>query len=267
MPTGVMLGPDCVLVQRTNGGYCRINAAALDKLVKTAFGDDHLRRFSPVLDRITAALAAGDLVKAQLLGLEIPLRALDDRQLRRLRSASSLIKAGFDPDQPRDERGQWTAEGGGGSGSDITPVEYVVPPGHPATLPVELPRRSPIDISDITDERKKPVKVVDDNGNEILGPDGKPMWRPKDLDPNMFVDRGLAAAATRRASEQMTDQFRDNSADTPAIFDPTFAELSRFFHGRTVGRATSRWSSSTAISRLRHCRYWTIWCCGGHPAG
>jgi hypothetical protein len=120
---GVMLGPNCALVERTSDGYRRINAAALDKLVKTAFGDDHpLRRFSLVLDRITAALAAGDLVKAQLLGLEIPLRTLDDRQLTRLQSASTLIKDGFDPNQPRDERGRWTSGTGETSAaSDAAP--------------------------------------------------------------------------------------------------------------------------------------------------
>lgn len=110
---GVMLGPNCVLIARTKTGYRRIDAAGLDRVLKTTFGTDHrLQRFSVVLDRITEALAAGDLVKAQLLGLEIPLATLDDRQLQRLQSASSLIKAGFDPNQPRDERGQWTADGG-----------------------------------------------------------------------------------------------------------------------------------------------------------
>jgi hypothetical protein len=64
---GVMLGPDWALVKRTSGGYRRINAAALDQLLKGTFGKDHhLRRFSLVLDRITDALAAGDLVNAQL---------------------------------------------------------------------------------------------------------------------------------------------------------------------------------------------------------
>lgn len=111
---GVMLGPDCVLVARGKTGYRRINAGVLDRLVKTTFGaGPSLARFSIVLDRITAALDAGDIVKAQLLGLEIPLSALDDEQLIRLQTASSLIKAGFDPDQARDEKGRWATEGDG----------------------------------------------------------------------------------------------------------------------------------------------------------
>jgi hypothetical protein len=115
---GVMLGPNCVLVARTKGGYRRIDAAAVDQVLKTTFGDAHpLRRFSLVLDRITDALTAGDLVKAQLLGLEIRLGALDDEQLQRMQTASSRIKAGFDPNQTRDERGRWTAERGSETGA------------------------------------------------------------------------------------------------------------------------------------------------------
>ena len=80
---------------------------------------------------------------------------------------------------------------------------------------------------EITDERKKPVKVVDDAGTEVLGPDGKPMWRPKDLDPRIFVDCGLAAAQAK----QEVDQYRENSPDTPVLLDTAAAELSRFFTG------------------------------------
>src|SRR5262249_49328504 len=79
---GVMLGPYCALVTRASGGYRRVDAAALERLLKTTFGHNHhLDRFSIVLEHIIEALAAGDLVKAQLLGLEIPLGTLDDRQL------------------------------------------------------------------------------------------------------------------------------------------------------------------------------------------
>jgi hypothetical protein len=64
-----------------------------------------------VLARITEALAAGNLVKAQLLGLEIPIRDLDDQQIARLRRSGNLSKD-YDPNQPRDERGRWMSIGG-----------------------------------------------------------------------------------------------------------------------------------------------------------
>jgi hypothetical protein len=106
---GVMLGPDGVLVRRTPLGYRSADPGHLALLTRAAFGEDRrLRRLPIVLDAIAQALDRGDLVKAQLLGLELPLGELDDRSLRRVSVVADLIKAGFDPDQPRDERGRWT---------------------------------------------------------------------------------------------------------------------------------------------------------------
>ncbi len=106
---GVMLGPDGVLVRRTPLGYRSADPGHLALLTRAAFGEDRrLRRLPIVLDAIAQALDRGDLVKAQLLGLELPLGELDDRSLRRVSVVAELIKAGFDPDQPRDERGRWT---------------------------------------------------------------------------------------------------------------------------------------------------------------
>ena len=39
-----------------------------------------------------------------------------------------------------------------------------------------------------------PAPFVDDHGKPVLGPDGKPMLRPSDVDPHFFVDQGRAAA-------------------------------------------------------------------------
>jgi hypothetical protein len=114
---GVMLGPDCVLVRRTARGFEAADSAKLASLSKTVFTEDtQLRRLPQVLAGVARALEAGDLVKAQLLGLALRLGKLDDAQLRRLSRAEGLAKdaASFDPDQPRDERGRWTTEGGGG---------------------------------------------------------------------------------------------------------------------------------------------------------
>jgi Restriction endonuclease fold toxin 5 len=110
---GVALGPGCVLVRRTPAGYQRASAGEIIDLTRIVFGRDaRLDRIPIVLARITECLSAGDLVKAQLLGLEIPLDELDDRQLARLRRVGGLIKE-FDPDQPRDEHGRWTSSGRG----------------------------------------------------------------------------------------------------------------------------------------------------------
>lgn len=110
---GVALGPHCVLVRRTASGYQRAAVGKIADLTRSIFGGDaRLDRIPIVLTRITEALATGDLVKAQLLGLEIPINDLDHRQLARLRFAGDLVKD-FDPNQPRDEQGRWTADGSG----------------------------------------------------------------------------------------------------------------------------------------------------------
>ena len=107
---GVMLGPDCVLVQRLpEGGYRGADASALALLALAVFDDDtRLRRLPLVLSGIVAALERGDLVKAQLLGLEIPIERLDEPGLERLHRAADLLK--FDQNEPRDEHGQWARE-------------------------------------------------------------------------------------------------------------------------------------------------------------
>jgi hypothetical protein len=110
---GVMLGPDCVLVRRLpGGGYRSADPDAIPLLARTVFDDDAGQRRLPiVLSGIVAALERGDLVKAQLLGLEIPIDRLDEPRLQRLGRALDLLKDGFDPNELRDAHGQWAREG------------------------------------------------------------------------------------------------------------------------------------------------------------
>ena len=53
---------------------------------------------------------------AQFYAMAIPVVELDHRQLTKLASTARLIKANFNPDQPRDALGRWTDEGGVGTG-------------------------------------------------------------------------------------------------------------------------------------------------------
>src|ERR1700730_3694215 len=110
---GVALGPTCVLVRRPPAGYRRADVGQIVDLTRSVFGHDaRLDRIPIVLTRIIEALSEGDLVRAQLLGLEIPINELDDRQLARLGFADDLMKD-FDPGQPRDEQGRWTSNSSG----------------------------------------------------------------------------------------------------------------------------------------------------------
>ncbi len=109
---GVALGPDCTLVRRTPQGYQRINDDEIAWLACEAFdGDIRLRRLPIILTGIAESLNANDLVKAQLLGLEIPLDELDDARLRRLALVSVHLRKDYDPNQPRDDHGRWTSAG------------------------------------------------------------------------------------------------------------------------------------------------------------
>lgn len=218
---GVALGPRMALVQRIDHVYRCAAAGEIEALTRAVFGADaSLKRLPAVLAGIARALEAGDLVKAQLLALTIPLGALDDEQLARLAAVAGLLKAGFDSNQPRDDRGRWTETGSNGSTGEarLTGVEIADASDGlsdaGAVLPVAdaqsggSPKPSPIDMWEVTDPRKKPVKVVDDKGQEVLDRNGRPMWRPKDLDPNFFVAEGRQAAAA----------FQDTATGT--VLDP-----------------------------------------------
>jgi hypothetical protein len=119
-----MLGPDCVLVRRTPGGFraiARGDAVALQKCVLGA-GSDEDWLFHQC-QRITEALNKGEVALAQIYGLRIPIGELDNQRLRRL-AVAGVAKWTFNPGEPRIPKGElhageWTT----GSG------EAAVPPG------------------------------------------------------------------------------------------------------------------------------------------
>ena len=116
---GVALGPDCLLVRRTQAGYQTASRSEIRTLLDLAFdyrGDE--APFHRRCAAIAKALDDGALLRAQLLGLFLPVGELDVFDLQRLRLASQLIK--YDPDQPRDEDGKWSNAGGSGSSGSAT---------------------------------------------------------------------------------------------------------------------------------------------------
>jgi hypothetical protein len=117
---GVMVGPDCALVRRTPEGYRCIDAAEAAALQDCLSGD---RRDSDWLfrqcRRIAKALDNNDVSLAQILGIYLPVNDLDAEQLTRLSLAAPMIKASYNPDEPRvpagnPDGGQWTGGGEGG---------------------------------------------------------------------------------------------------------------------------------------------------------
>lgn len=113
---GATLGPDCLLVGRTQAGFHALergHASALQKCVlHLTPDDDWLFR---QCERISNTLNRGEVALAQIYGLHIPVANLDDQTLRRL-ALINVYKAGFNPDEPRIPKGQlhggeWTTGG------------------------------------------------------------------------------------------------------------------------------------------------------------
>lgn len=109
---GAMLGPDCVLVRRTPTGYRCTHfeeAARIESVLRHQFeGPGWLFR---QCCRIAKALDEGHLSVGQIYGLFIRTQPLDDGQVSRLAALAPIVKANFNPDEPRDAHGRWTNEG------------------------------------------------------------------------------------------------------------------------------------------------------------
>jgi hypothetical protein len=112
------LTPDRVWVRRSPVGYvCAAfgESAKLAQLALENIGDSG--PLATACRRLDRAIAREGRTKAERLGIEIPFDAVDEAPLRRLAIAAALLKAGFDPNEPRDDHGDWTSGGGGAAGA------------------------------------------------------------------------------------------------------------------------------------------------------
>jgi hypothetical protein len=124
---GAMLGPDCVLVQRTPSGFRSTHREAARDMQHILLSDkDDPDWLYEQGQRIAKALDQGEIALAQIYDLRIPVRDLDGRQLKQLVAIARLTKAGFNPDEPRIPTGQpgggeWT--GGADTGATALDAE------------------------------------------------------------------------------------------------------------------------------------------------
>lgn len=154
---GPSIGP-VRLFERTEIGLRPRPADELDFVLGLALG--HPTDFAVKMSGLKAvarALDAGDLARAMIATQLTHLPTLpDDGAFRRAVRADTLAKAGFDPGQPRDDRGRWTADGSSPSADEISdqfdsarviPVQAVLPnsliPFLEQILPVEPPPAIP----------------------------------------------------------------------------------------------------------------------------
>ncbi len=120
---GVFIGPDCALIRAETdcAGHRSYQlrppseiARLLDAGYGTRFGVDSLVSW---LNVIAKALNDGDMTLAQIATLQLGLPALaDGAAVSRMAAADRLLKAGFDPNEPRDWHGRWTTGGSAGGG-------------------------------------------------------------------------------------------------------------------------------------------------------
>jgi hypothetical protein len=129
---GATLGPDCVLVRRTPGGFRAIRRDDASTVQKCLLDGDHdhdwlFHRCQSIAD----LLDKGELALAQIYGLHIPIGDLDDLQLKQL-ARVYFAKAGYNPDEPRIPKGdhgggEWTT----GDAIDAAPSSNVAPSAVP----------------------------------------------------------------------------------------------------------------------------------------
>ena len=102
-PDAVVLDPEKIIVKQTrDGGYFCLGIGPSAEFLRAIDEDD---RFNEAIDKAAVALSK----------LSAPIASNPDPFLRRLGVAVALAKD-YDPDQPRDDHGRWTDEGGGAPG-------------------------------------------------------------------------------------------------------------------------------------------------------
>jgi hypothetical protein len=109
---GAMVGTDCVLVRRTAAGFRCVSRQEADAIQQIAFRGQRPDWLFDFGCRVTKALNAGEISLAQIYGVRAssPID-LNDEQMARLAKAATIVKAGYNPNEPRDWHGRWTTEG------------------------------------------------------------------------------------------------------------------------------------------------------------
>ena len=114
---GVFLGPGRALARIWQDSNGRKSAsipseADLAKLLTAAYGRRvETRLLRRELATLANALIEGNLFKATLRATYLAMPELPDEDAtRRLLEAEEILKAGFNPDEPRDEHGRWTGD-------------------------------------------------------------------------------------------------------------------------------------------------------------
>jgi hypothetical protein len=147
---GPSIGP-VRLLKRTESGWTPRSAQELDFIFdRTLERETEFTGKMRGLNAVARALNKGDMAHAMLVTLFTDLPALNgEAALHCAVVADTLAKAGFNPDQDRDEQGRWTSEGSAESpaANGFTPAQMFIPeaviPFMEQILPVDPPLPTP----------------------------------------------------------------------------------------------------------------------------
>lgn len=99
-------------------------------------------------------LDEGHLSLAQIYGLFIRTDPLDDDQIRQLAALAPIVKANFNPDEPRDSHGRWPDLGDVGSEGPVGSISPSPRPGRP----VGVPGNSPPSVAELAADNRRQNK-------------------------------------------------------------------------------------------------------------
>jgi|SRR5579864_1046198 len=167
---GVFIGNGCQLVLAQKGCLCggeryRVRPAAEIKALLDAAqgGEADLDYVMAQLKKIASYLGRGELNLAQIATLYLGLPDLRDAlAIARLHRADDLLKAGFNPDEPRDSNGRWTADGANSpvalpaAAADGRAIPNVVP----SSRTNDVSRPSAVQVSAPQDQSREEVPVM-----------------------------------------------------------------------------------------------------------
>jgi len=114
--TGNRVERDRVWVHRSSVAFLCMGFAPTESVARFPFADaSDSSPFFAACRRLDGDIAREGRPKAERLGLNILLDGIEERPLRRLAIADRLVKGGFNPDEQRDDHGEWTSGGASGS--------------------------------------------------------------------------------------------------------------------------------------------------------
>lgn len=113
---GLYFGGVPLIAHDGNGCYRVRRAAEIEALLAAAYATPpEPARLVAGLHRVAAHLGDGNLSLAMIAAVHLRLADVPEDRIEHLAQAHRLLRANFNPAEPRDERGRWTGDGDPGN--------------------------------------------------------------------------------------------------------------------------------------------------------